>query len=137
MSPDPLNLPLPAEFLEAVAQRAAEILAEQQGDQVDDDGYLDVDGAARFLSCPKSRIYSLVSANRLPVHRDGSRLLFDRRELRAYVAAGGGEAPMTRALSPSCHPPAQTAWEQGSRADTQIRSTPIRDRAAREAEAES
>jgi excisionase family DNA binding protein len=38
--------------------------------------------AAEFLACPRSRIYALVSARRLPHHHDGSRLLFDRRELR-------------------------------------------------------
>jgi excisionase family DNA binding protein len=37
--------------------------------------------AAEFLACPRSRIYALVSARRLPHHHDGSRLLFDRREL--------------------------------------------------------
>jgi excisionase family DNA binding protein len=37
-------------------------------------GFLDVPGAAVYLSCPVSRVYSLVSAGRLPVHRDGRRL---------------------------------------------------------------
>ena len=61
--------------------------------ETDADGYLDVDGAASFLACPKSRVYALVSAGRLPVHRDGSRLLFDRQELRAWVRNGGGKRP--------------------------------------------
>jgi excisionase family DNA binding protein len=78
--------------LEAIARRAAAIVLEQMGDQ-GGDGFLDVEGAAAFLACPKSRIYSLVSARRLPHHRDGSRLLFDRAELRAYVAAGGARRP--------------------------------------------
>jgi excisionase family DNA binding protein len=56
-------------------------------------GFLDVEGAATFLSCPRSRIYALCSANRLPHHRDGSRLLFDPDELRAYVLAGGARRP--------------------------------------------
>jgi excisionase family DNA binding protein len=56
-------------------------------------GFLDVDGAAAFLSCPKSRVYALVSARRIPHHRDGSRLLFDRDELRAYVRNGGAKRP--------------------------------------------
>jgi excisionase family DNA binding protein len=56
-------------------------------------GFLDVEGAAAFLCCPRSRIYALCSANRLPHHHDGSRLLFDRDELRAYVLAGGARRP--------------------------------------------
>jgi excisionase family DNA binding protein len=53
------------------------------------EGFVDVDGAAEFLACSKSRIYALVSARRIPHHRDGSRLLFDRGELREYVRDGG------------------------------------------------
>ena len=49
--------------------------------------------AAAFLSCPPSRVYALVSARRLPVHRDGSRLLFDPAELREYVRRGGAKRP--------------------------------------------
>jgi excisionase family DNA binding protein len=78
--------------LEAIAQRAAEIVAERF-EQNADDGFLDVAGAAEFLACGKNRIYALVSAGRLPVHRDGSRLLFDRGELREYVRNGGAKRP--------------------------------------------
>lgn len=85
-----LRVELPPELVELVAQRAAELVAEQVGS---DDGYLDVAGAAAFLACPKSRIYSLVSARRIPHHRDGSRLLFDRAELREYVRSGGAVRP--------------------------------------------
>lgn len=86
-------IPLPAALVEAIAQRAAELLAERLPTAAEPDGYLDVDGAAEFLACPKSRIYSLVSSRRIPHHRDGSRLLFDRSELRAYVEAGGARRP--------------------------------------------
>lgn len=92
-----LALELPDELVEQVAERVAAILAERQRETGDESprvsGYLDVAGAAAFLACPSSRIYALVSAQRLPVHRDGSRLLFDRAELRAYVAAGGARRP--------------------------------------------
>jgi excisionase family DNA binding protein len=87
-----LSLTLPAEWIEAVAERAAAIVAEQLADQVDT-GFLDVAGAAEFLACGKDRVYALVSAKRIPHHRDGSRLLFERAELRAWVAAGGGKRP--------------------------------------------
>jgi excisionase family DNA binding protein len=56
-------------------------------------GWLDVEGAAEYLACPKSRIYALVSARRIPHHRDGSRLLFNSRELDDWVRAGGAKRP--------------------------------------------
>lgn len=91
MSAAPLSLPLPDELVEQIAQRAAAILADQAS--AAEAGYLDVAGAAEFLACPTSRVYALVSARRLPHHRDGSRLLFDRAELREYVANGGAKRP--------------------------------------------
>jgi excisionase family DNA binding protein len=84
-------LQFPPELVEAIAERAAELIAQRTENAVG--GFLDVDGAAAFLACPKSRIYSLTSAGRLPVHRDGSRLLFDPHELRQYVAHGGARRP--------------------------------------------
>jgi excisionase family DNA binding protein len=86
-----LRLELPPELLEAIAQRVAAILDERQG--ADRGGYLDVEGAAEFLSCPPGRVYDLARVGRLPVHRDGRRLLFDREELRAYVRNGGAKRP--------------------------------------------
>ncbi len=55
--------------------------------------WLDVAGAAEHLACPRSRLYALVSAGRIPCEHDGSRLLFDRRELDAWVRAGGARRP--------------------------------------------
>jgi excisionase family DNA binding protein len=79
------------ELLERIAERAAELLAALPS--AEPGGFLDVAGAADFLACPKSRIYALVSAGRLPHHRDGSRLLFDRDELCEYVRRGGARRP--------------------------------------------
>jgi excisionase family DNA binding protein len=79
------------EFVKELAERIAERLSSSNGDGAD--GFLDVDGAAAFLACPSSRIYALVSARRIPHHRDGSRLLFDRAELRDYVRRGGARRP--------------------------------------------
>lgn len=87
-----LALALPDELVETIALRAAELLADRHAEPADA-GFLDVTGAAAFLACPRSRVYALVSADRIPHHRDGSRLLFDRSELRTYVAAGGARRP--------------------------------------------
>jgi excisionase family DNA binding protein len=83
---------LPADVVEALAERVAEVLAQRQ-DAEQDRGFIDVAGAADFLACPASRIYSLVSARRIPFHKDGSRLLFDTGELRDYVRRGGARRP--------------------------------------------
>ena len=90
--PDGFALALPAELVEQIAARAAKLVIDQL-DQTGAHGFLDVSGAAAFLSCPESRIYALVSARRLPVHRDGSRLVFDPAELRDYVRNGGAKRP--------------------------------------------
>jgi len=86
-----VTLDIGDEIVERIAQRAAELLVDRQSAMAS--GYLDVAGAADFLACPKSRIYALVSAGRLPHHHDGSRLLFDPAELREYVRKGGAKRP--------------------------------------------
>jgi excisionase family DNA binding protein len=88
-----LQIALPPELLDEIAQRAAELLAERLDVALSGDGYLDVAGAAEFLACPKSRIYALVSTGRIPHAKDGIRLLFDRAELRRFVAKGGAKRP--------------------------------------------
>ncbi len=88
-----ISIDLPDALVDAVADRVLDRLAASTDVEREPAGYLDVTGAAEFLACPPSRIYSLVSAKRLPVHRDGSRLLFDRSELRGYVRDGGARRP--------------------------------------------
>jgi excisionase family DNA binding protein len=72
--------------------RLASKLAERLSPTGDSD-WLDVKGAADYLKCPPSRIYALTSAGRLPVHKDGSRSLYSRAELRAFVESGGAVRP--------------------------------------------
>lgn len=86
-----LALAVPPEFVEAVAQRAAELLAERLEQRPAP--YLDVSAAATYLVAPRSRIYALVSAGRIPHRRDGSRLLFRAAELDEWLDAGGGCRP--------------------------------------------
>lgn len=87
----PLTVELPDRLLDTIVERVLERLADRRVSEPA--GYLDVAGAAEFLACPKSRIYALVSAGRIPHAKDGSRLLFDRQELRDYVDAGGAKRP--------------------------------------------
>jgi hypothetical protein len=87
-----LSIPVDPDFIEAVAQRAAEILAEREPDP---EPWIDVKQAAEHLTCPPGRVYALAGTTppRIPVHRDGSRLLFRRSELDEFVVAGGAKRP--------------------------------------------
>ena len=84
-------------LLDSLDDLALERLAERMRPHLraepEEDGFFDVKSAASFLDCPSSRIYALVSARRIPHHRDGSRLLFDRGELRTWVRNGGAKRP--------------------------------------------
>jgi excisionase family DNA binding protein len=48
--------------------------------------WLNSDEAARYLSCPRSRIHDLVQLRKLEPTRDGRRLLFRTSDLDAYLA---------------------------------------------------
>lgn len=91
-SPESLAIPVDPAFLEVVASRVADMLAEREPDP---EPWIDVKRAAEHLSCPPGRIYALAGTTppRIPVHRDGSRLLFRRSELDEFVAAGGAKRP--------------------------------------------
>jgi excisionase family DNA binding protein len=90
---DALLAELDDDALDALAERLAPRLAARLGQSEADSGWLHVAGAAEYVACPKSRIYALVSANRIPYHKDGSRTLFRREELDQWVRSGGGRRP--------------------------------------------
>ena len=83
-------LQLSDEQVEQIARRAAELVA---GRAPITDEWLTVAEAANYLRCPKSRVYSLVSAKRIPFVKDGSRTLFSRGALDEWLRAGGGRRP--------------------------------------------
>ena len=83
----PRSLALPDGLVEASAQRAADILAARQPQAAPE--LLTVDEAAELLRCRRQRLYDLTSQGRLPCLRDGSRLLFRRADLLAYLEGGG------------------------------------------------
>ncbi|MEJ7655669.1 MAG: excisionase family DNA-binding protein [Thermoleophilaceae bacterium] len=90
MSP-PLALELPPELLEHLAERAAGIVAERL--EPESEPWIGVVEAAEHLDCPRSRVYALASASRIPLERDGSRLLFKRSQLDEWVRGGGAKRP--------------------------------------------
>jgi excisionase family DNA binding protein len=81
------------ELVERIAHRAAELLAERASGP-DEDGWLrGAEKIATYLDCPRSRVYALASARRIPVHRDGSALIARRSELDKWLLQGGGRRP--------------------------------------------
>jgi excisionase family DNA binding protein len=79
----PLALEFPAELVEIVAQRAAELLAERDAPSASP--WLDTKGAAAYMACTPARIHDLVQARQLTPARDGRRLVFRRDDLDAYL----------------------------------------------------
>ena len=89
MSGDLLGLTLPAETLDAIAVRVAELLADKSP-------WMTRPEAAVYLRLPVSR---LEKDRRIPCHRDNGRVLYYRPELDDYFlalcddAAGNEKAP--------------------------------------------
>lgn len=88
---EPFTVSVPDGFLDAVAERAAEIvlsrLALEQAPP--DSPFLSVDEAAAYLRSKRHRVYDLLSSGRLTRHKDGSRVLVSRAELDAHLASNG------------------------------------------------
>ena len=80
-----LALAVPPEFIEAIAERVADMLAERQPQTAPE--LLTVDG---LLRCKRQRVYDLLSQGRLPHLKDGARVLIRRADLLAYLE---GQAP--------------------------------------------
>lgn len=90
-TPNPQNsIPIPPELIEEIAQRAAEITAHRAKPG---SPWLTLEEAASHIRAPKSRLYALVSKRAIPFEKDGSRLLFHRAEIDAWLRAGGATRP--------------------------------------------
>jgi hypothetical protein len=88
-----MRLDIGDELVERIAQRAAE-LVQQNGESEIEDGWLrGADKIADYIDSPRSRVYALVSARRIPVHHDGSALIARRSDLDGWLRSGGGRRP--------------------------------------------
>jgi excisionase family DNA binding protein len=87
MSAGTLELQVPDVFVQAIAGRVAELLADSLAGGSAPEPWIGVEQAAEHLACPPSRIYDLVSQRRLTPRRDGRRLLFKRSHLDAAIEA--------------------------------------------------
>lgn len=77
---------------EDVLDRLAAKLTERQPEGAG--GWLrGADRIAKYIDAPPSRVYALVSAGRLPIHRDGSALIAKTAELDRWIEDGGGLRP--------------------------------------------
>ena len=84
----PLPLLVPAELVEAIAQRVAELLREQAAPAAAPASpWLDVAAACAYLGFSRDRLYKLTAAGAIPCRkkRGGQGLLFHREELDAWV----------------------------------------------------
>jgi excisionase family DNA binding protein len=81
------------ELVERIARRAAELLADRASTAAEDGWLRGAERIAAYLDCPRSRVYALASARRIPVHRDGSALIARRSELDKWLLGGGGLRP--------------------------------------------
>lgn len=81
------------ELVERIARRAAELLAEQASAPAEDGWLRGAERISAYLDCPRSRVYALASARRIPIHRDGSALIARRSELDKWLLGGGGLRP--------------------------------------------
>jgi hypothetical protein len=81
------------ELVERIARRAAELVAEQSGEPVDNGWLRGAERIAAYIDAPRSRVYALVSTKRIPVHHDGSALIARRSELDKWLLRGGGVRP--------------------------------------------
>jgi excisionase family DNA binding protein len=85
MSEQALTLALPPELVEAIAERAAAMLAERAPAAEERSPWFTVEEAADYLRVSRQRVYDLKSSGRLPSGGDGKRPRFHRDMLDAYL----------------------------------------------------
>jgi excisionase family DNA binding protein len=84
------SLEAPDGLVEAIAARAAEIVAAQHTSAPEP--WVDVHEAARHLGCKRQRIYDLVhrkDETRIPHRKEGGRLVFKRSVLDRWLEGRG------------------------------------------------
>ncbi len=83
-----MNIQLPDDLIEQIAELIANKLTGTLSQPTPPTPWLTPDAAALHLGCGKRRIYDLVADDRIPVHREGNRLLFHRDELDDWIVSG-------------------------------------------------
>lgn len=86
----PLRLEIDEELIEQLAERVAQLIGERPAVAPADGWLRGAERIAAYIDAPRSRVYALVSARRIPVHHEGSALIARRSELDTWLAHGGG-----------------------------------------------
>jgi excisionase family DNA binding protein len=80
--------------LARLADKLAPMLVDRLAPPPPAEGWLrGADEIASYIGSPRSRVYALASARRIPVQRDGSALVARRSELDSWLQNGGGKRP--------------------------------------------
>lgn len=88
-----IGLSLPAEFVEALAQRVAHLVAGQLACTGGTSPWLNVDSAAQYLDSTPAAVRGMVKRGQLIPHRTATgRLLFRRTELDLHASGDGARA---------------------------------------------
>jgi excisionase family DNA binding protein len=95
----PVGMLLPAEAIDRIAERAAEMVLARSGGGTTSP-YLTVSEAAEYLRAKPQRVYDLLSSGRLTRFKDGRRVLVLHAELDAHVARPGRK-PVASLLPPA------------------------------------
>jgi hypothetical protein len=85
-----LRVEIDEDLIEQIAERAAELIGERSKRRTEDGWLRGADRIGAYIDAPRSRVYALASAHRIPVHRDGSALIARRSELDRWLLQGGG-----------------------------------------------
>ncbi len=85
-----MNVDIGKELVERIAGRAAELVVRRHDETLRDGWLRGADKIADYIDAPRSRVYGLVSARRIPVHHDSAALVARRSELDAWLQAGEG-----------------------------------------------
>ncbi len=85
-----LRVEVDEELIEQIAERAAALVGQRSERQAEDGWLRGADRIAAYIDAPRSRVYALASARRIPVHHDGSALIARRSELDRWLLQGGG-----------------------------------------------
>ena len=91
-----ISFAVPPELVETIAERVVEILAADQPSTAADGWLRGANQIADYVGCPRSRVYALASARRIPIERDGSSLLAKRSTLDGWIRSGAGSPSHSR-----------------------------------------
>lgn len=86
--PERLDIVLPDELVERIAQRAAALVVEQLDARPTEPEWMTAAETAQWLHVPLQRVRHLTAGGRLPHVKEGNRVLYHRPTLRSHLLTG-------------------------------------------------